>query len=45
LQARKREEELRMRLMKSNSPVIPNGRANGNGAILENGDAANLLQE
>ncbi|CBY19237.1 unnamed protein product [Oikopleura dioica] len=44
-EARKREEELRMRLMKSNSPVIPNGRANGNGAILENGDAANLLQK
>lgn len=44
-EARKREEELRLRLMKSNSPVIPNGRANGNGAILENGDAANLLQK
>ena len=46
-QARKREEELRMRLMKSNSPVMPNGKAtNGNGnVILENGDSANIVQE
>lgn len=44
-EARKREEELRLRLMKSNSPIIPNGRANGNGAILENRDAANLIQK